>query len=96
MVEARILPEGKISPEPIVSEAEKGPQDIDNRLKIITTDTLGADCRKLSDRLGCDTGKVVNEILSVGYKTVKALVDGHKRVVVSFKEGKLVVESFKD
>lgn len=96
MVEARILPEEKTSSVSIASEAEKRPQDIDNRLKIITTETLGADCNELSRRLGCDTGKVVNEILRVGYKTVRALVDGNKRVMVSFKDGKIVVENFRD
>jgi hypothetical protein len=71
-------------------------QEADHRLLIRTTNTLGADCRELSEKLGCSIETIASDILSVGYKSVRALAEGNNRVVVSLKDGKIVVESFKD
>ena len=96
MVEAEPRIEENSSPEATASTVENNLQKTNHRLKIITTSTLRADCLELSEQMRCDIGKVVNEILYVGYKSIKALADGNNRAVVSIKDGKINVESFKD
>jgi len=71
-------------------------QNTDHRLLIRTTDALGADCTELAEKLGCSVETVVNDILSVGFKSLKTLADGNNRAVVFPKDGKIVVESFKE
>jgi hypothetical protein len=71
-------------------------ENTDHRLMIRTTSALGADCIEVAEKLGCSVETVVNDILSVGFKSLKILADGNCRAVVFPKDGKLVVESFKE
>jgi hypothetical protein len=96
MVEGDLLSNGKHPTEGTTLIAENNLQNADHRLLIRTTSTLGADCSELSKKLGCKIETIVGDILSVGYKSVKALANGNDRVIVSLKDGKIDVESFKD
>jgi hypothetical protein len=96
MVEAPVSLKNRVSSGEATNNIETKPQIRDHRLHIITSEALGVCCDELSEKLGLDEKIVVDEILSVGYKSLKALADGSDRAVVFLKDGKLVVGSFKD
>ncbi len=96
MVEADLSTKEKSLPGEESPLAEKKPQDVDHRLEFRTTDSFGADCRELSQKLGCTLETLVGDILSAGYKSIKVLSNGNKQAAVSIKDHKIVVEGLKN
>jgi hypothetical protein len=96
VVETDISTKENSLPEAGSPPTERESQNVDHRFMIRTTDSFRIGCRELSQKLGCKLETVVGDILSVGYKSIEALSNGNKRVIVSIKDHKLVVEGLKD
>jgi len=76
--------------------ADKNPQNEHETILIKTTAAFAIECQELANKYGCETGKVIGEILSIGYKSLKAISEGNIHVMTSLVDGKIHTEVYKN